>query len=392
MVGWQGGVGRAVLALLAHHPRGRALAAHRDLLLVDAEPGALGETSLPIEVLPAQRIGDQAALHRLIVETGAHELIDLAGLDWQACLAACGALGVDSLGTSLERWAPPSRAGLLDDAWQLAPGRRPVVTRGSHVLATGMNPGCVNALVDTAMRELVARTGVADKAALDIGAIHVTERDTTDCDVDGDGFASSWSPVHCQAELLAACAPWVDRGEPRSADHEPWQSRYRVRCGDAIIEGNVVPHDEIVTLSWRYPEVELAYIVELPPRARRWLHADPRSAAASVRMWPPHTGPVRGRDVVGVLLCSRRHGELWCGFDTDCATAAAFGTNATLLQVAAGVIAGWHRLGERAGVHVIEELDTAAFVDDVAAILGPWQVVHDASAPFTALADRRCSP
>lgn len=389
MVGWRGGVGQAVLALLERHPIGRALAERRTLVLLDAEPAPGTAPVGNVEVLPAARLGSAEQLREVLVAARADELVDVAGLDWRACLSVCGELGIDSLGTSLERWDGSAREDLLDDAWQLAPGRRPNAAGGSHVLAAGMNPGCVNALVDVALAEFARRSGVVGLDALEIGAIYITERDTTDCDAPGDGFASSWSPRHCLTELLTGPAPWIDRGQTRHADHAPWAARYRVRCGDAVIDGALVPHDEVVTLSWRHPGAEVAYLVELPPRAHRWLEASPRPDAPAVRMWPPHTPEVRGRDVVGVLLCSRRFGELWCGFDTECAQAAAYGTNATLLQVAAGVLAGWNRVGERPGAHVIEELDTEAFVDDVSAILGPWQVHHDRAARFTPLPDRR---
>jgi hypothetical protein len=58
------------------------------------------------------------------------------------------------------------------------------------------------------------------------------------------------------------------------------------------------------------------------------------------------------------------------GFDTDVATGLRFGTNATLLQVAAGVIAGWSQLGRTRGVHFVEDLDPREFVRDVSELLG----------------------
>jgi homospermidine synthase len=392
VIGWRGGVGRAVLGLLSQHPRGRALADTRTFVLVDDDaraPAPRTAEALRIERTVTQHVGDEAALRRLLVDLQADELIDLAGLDWRASLRVCTELGVDSLGTSLERWDAPSDRDLLADAAELAPGLRPDALRGHHVLAAGMNPGCVNALVDTAARELAVRTG-RDVASLGIAAIYVTEHDTTDCDDDADGLATSWSPACCRMELLTPRAAWVDRGRVRATDHAPWQAQYRVRCGDAIIDGHLVPHDEVVTLSWRWPDVELAYLVRLPERTRAWLDAQPRPTGPDLRMWPPHATAVRGRDVVGVLVCTREQGELWCGFDTDAVAAARFDTNATLLQVAAGVVAGWHRLGDGTGVHFIEELDTAAVVADASAIIGPPKIVHDSAAPFRPLPSRRC--
>lgn len=88
-----------------------------------------------------------------------------------------------------------------------------------------------------------------------------------------------------------------------------------------------------------------------------------------------------GADRVGVLLCSRRFGELWMGFDTQMETGLAYGTNATQLQVAAGVLSGWSQLGRQKGIHFVEDLDHGAFMDTASEILGPPLVVHDEHAP-----------
>ena len=66
-----------------------------------------------------------------------------------------------------------------------------------------------------------------------------------------------------------------------------------------------------------------------------------------------------------------------------------FGTNATQLQVAAGVIAGWSQLGRTRGIHFVEDLDPRQFMRTIAEVLGPPIVVHDRSALPISLADRR---
>ena len=89
-----------------------------------------------------------------------------------------------------------------------------------------------------------------------------------------------------------------------------------------------------------------------------------------------------------MLLCSRRYGELWVGFDTDVETGARFGTNATELQVATGVLAGLGQLGLRKGILFVEDLDWSRFLGVTTQVLGEPIVVHDAKAPVRLLAER----
>jgi homospermidine synthase len=90
-----------------------------------------------------------------------------------------------------------------------------------------------------------------------------------------------------------------------------------------------------------------------------------------------------------VLLCSRDHGELWLGFHNDIRDGLRWGTNATELQAAAGVLAGWSRLGERQGVHVVEDLDWRAYLGVVESVLGTMQIHHDRAARPRTLSERR---
>ncbi|MBX7080658.1 MAG: homospermidine synthase [Nannocystaceae bacterium] len=387
LVGHRGGVGSAVMALLARGPARFEPLRRRELLLLDAVEGdapALGTA------LPSQQLDSREQLAALVQTHAIDELVDVAGLDWCDALAAMA--GRSYLCTSLERWHGPPRIDLLADARALV--ETPPAIAGAHVLGAGMNPGCVNALVDHAMAELAARVGMAPTAAaLALYAVLVTEHDETRAEPDpahddADGCAATWSPRSCAEELGVPRTQWIDRGAVRWADHAPWQAEYRARCGDELIAGYVVPHDELVTLGARLPGVELAYVYRPAAATRRWLARGARPGRAG-RLWPPHVAGTVGRDRVGVLLCSRRFGELWCGFETDCADAAAWGTNATLLQVAAGVLAGWLQLDEIEGVRTVEALDTVRYVDDVAAVLGAVRCVHDPSAAPAPLPSRR---
>lgn len=409
VVGFRGGVGQALLGLWTHHPALAALRARTGtLLLVDAEDGPPADAP-STRTLPAFAVRSAGDLAELLRAHPVATVIDLAELGTFDCIDACAHAGASYVSTSLELWPPhedePPPAddlalgdgGVLEQARRLLPAHRPIPSAGSHLVGTGMNPGVVNVLARAALASFAARAGVAAEAeALALYAILVTEEDTTtrsgDLVDDTGRFAITWRPRSCLEELYEPAAAYVREGRRVALPHAPTAASYRARCGDHIIEGLVVPHEELVTLGHRFPALELAFVYRLPPAARRFLASPPPGdpmACPTARLYPPHATALQGRDRVGVLLCSRRFGELWLGYDTAVEQGLRYGTNATELQVAAGVLAGWEQLGRVAGVHTVEELDGERYLAHVSALLGPPVVVHDPHAPVTPLPARR---
>ncbi|GAO03446.1 homospermidine synthase [Anaeromyxobacter sp. PSR-1] len=398
LVGAAGGVARALLSVLASTPLGRALAARLDaLLLVDARPLPPGPLPPVAQPLPPAAIRNADDLARLVRDHGVDQVVDLSSLDTMDAIRACDATGASYLDTSLEHWP-----GQAPGAWEslvlrAMPPARPALRRGSFLVGSGMNPGVVNALVFAGIEAFARRAGVAPTPEeLRLHAVLFTEEDTT---VEAMGapppgaFPMTWSPLHCLEELLLDDAIAVRRGELVRLGHRPCDAWYRARCGDRVVEGFVVPHEEVLTLAERLPGQELAFVYRLPPAARAALATAPQRVRPAAwplhRMYPPHRTALRGRDRVGVLLCSLRFGELWIGYDVGAAAAGRLGTGATQLQVAAGVAAGWAQLGRRRGLHFVEDLDWREHLARVDALLGRALVVHDPHAPPRTLAERR---
>jgi homospermidine synthase len=334
-------------------------------------------------------------LMRLVRENHITEVVDLSSIDTRDCASACDAERTHFLCTSVEEW--PGQVSIPTDAAisRLLPPLRPHLENASHLVGTGANPGIVNALVFAALQAFADRIGVGASAAeLDLYAALITEEDTTADSSQSestDVFAMTWSPQHCLEELCEPRAFAARAGRIEDLGHRPTERWYRARCGESVIEGMAVPHEEIVTLARRFPTLEIAFLYRIPLAARRALatHSSRNPGAWSTRrLYPPFTGSIAGEDRVGVLLCSRRFGELWMGFRTDVAAGLALGTNATQLQVAAGVLAGWSQIGTRSGILFVEDLDWHAYLDTAIEVLGAPIVVHDAGAPPMLLEDR----
>jgi homospermidine synthase len=397
IVGCHGGVGTAVLSLLEHSDPGRELRQRLDaVLLVDRRPRpgpvALKEGFL----LPPTRIASGNDLSRLIREHRITRVVDLSSVDTLDCTRACDEWGSDFLCTSVEEWPGQSPVPTYEAIARLIPPRRPALVRRSHLVGSGANPGIVNALVFAAMERFADLVGVSPTVrALDLHSVLITEQDTTveaGYSKSSAVFPMTWSPLHCLEELFEENAFAARGGKTASLGHGPTAELYRARCYDRHILGMAVPHEEIATLARLFPSVEIAFLYRLPPAARRALAAHPDRLVAEAwsthRLYPPWAQALTGQDRVGVLLCSRRFGELWLGFVTDMAAGLRLGTNATQLQVAAGVLAGWSQLGRRKGIHFVEDLDWREYLNVVSSVLGPPVMIHDAGAPAMWLADR----
>ncbi|HEY0838712.1 MAG TPA: homospermidine synthase [Vulgatibacter sp.] len=397
IIGANGGVGRAVVSLLRKSaPGSRLLSGIDELFLADREPVDTADLPANCQVLPPVTVDSPGALERLVREYRLTQVVDLSSIDTIDATRICDEAGANFLCTSIEEW-PGAASTPTDEAIaRLKPPHRPELPNRRHLVGSGANPGIVNALVFAAMEEFARRVGVEPTIeALELHSILVTEEDTTrepGVRYDDDVFPMTWSPAHCLEELFEPRAFVARQGAVVDLPHRPTERTYRVRCGDRLIDGMVVPHEETKTLAWGLAGVEFAFVYRIPDAARRALSRNPSWDANSPwrhhRLVPPASNVLEGEDRVGVLLCSRRFGELWLGFSTDVEKGLPYGTNATQLQVAAGVLAGWMQLSGTPGIHFVEDLDRRRFLDVAAEILGRPVVFHDRAAPALMLEER----
>lgn len=403
MLGAAGGVAGATLALLDRHPLGRALLPRgTELLLLDGD-GSQPHVPMPrgARWLPATTISQAHELAEICVEHRVTQVIELAAVDTWDCLEACAAVGASFLTTTFDTWEGTEQFD-PDDSFCMLRARGlfspPDVDAGTHLVCMGMNPGLVNLLVAAGLRELAERSGrPASLEALGVHAILFTEIDQTtvvDIPLDPSRFAASWSPEGCLDEILEPHAMINIAGDLTRLDHPPHRARYRGRCGEQEILGYLVPHEELVSLGAMYPTVELAYLYRMPPAGEAALVAAPERLPtqwATERLYPPeHGDDLRGFNRIGALICTRSLGELWIGWETPVELGRRYSSNATLLQVAAGVIAGW-TLAQRLepGIWLPEELDSRRALGLAGEILGAPKVVWDREAPTLGVLDRR---
>lgn len=402
IVGAFGGVGKAVLSLLKNTQSGQELQTYfKNIYLLDKRSMPhLSPFEAPFSVLPPVKIENAEQLKSILVEYQITHLIDLSSLDTQACAQVCEEVKVDFLCTSVEEWPSLAPTTPTDEsiAALLDPEIKKTSFRQSHLVGSGANPGIVNALAFAGIDEFKKITNVKDIKNLKLHSILITEIDTTEELNIRDGsrteeFVMTWSPVHCLEEMFETRSFFVNSGVVQDLKHRPTEHYYKVRCGEDIIEGMVVPHEETYTLSLAIPDVDIAFVYRLPDRPR--LQIEEGSSLKSFEdipkrvLRPPYSTELRGEDRLGVLLCSEEFGELWIGYKTSVDKGLSFGTNATQLQVAAGVVAGLKQLGSVKGFHFVENLNGDEFLSSVEEILGDKVIVYDPNALCVKLSERK---
>ena len=368
IVGWRGGVGTALLGLLGGHPAGRRISDGLDDI-----------------VLPGGRI-EAEDLDRLIREQGITQVIEVADVDTLEFSKVCAKHGCDHVTATIQTGEEDTMPA-VKRVFEAVKAEK-----GSQLLGSGMNPGVVNALVLAGMEELEKRAGTKP----DVHAIYITEQDTTRRSKgpapSDDVFEITWSPIHALGELLEKQASYFSDGEHRCFEHQPHRALYNVRCGPEVVDAMLTPHEEVVTLGTRFAPVECAFLYAIPKQAADALRAfpdrDPEEWKTK-KLYHPHEIDLEGHDRVGVLICSRQHGELWIGFHNEQRDGARWGTNATELQAASGILAGWSSLRQKRGLHVVEDVDWRAYLRVVESVLGEMRIHHDATAAPRWLAQRR---
>ena len=235
---------------------------------------------------------------------------------------------------------------------------RPVATRCPHVVASGMNPGALNAMAE----EIIAEYSQPD-------AICYWEYDDT---IPRDGVLAGPSTTWSQGEAGDEMAEdWtfevVEEGTVvLHEDALSWNPQSFQSCGVPVKEFGIpedadamlIGHEECVYMGWRH-DTASKFVYGFHPENMKLI----RAAGYG---WRPHLltnqekMPLVGRDIVGVA-CRYVEDDSWVGCYCELANTPEVppDTNATCLLVAAGVVASALHLARgtmKPGIYLTHEV------------------------------------
>lgn len=381
-----GGIGSAFLNILAVNDISASIIPHgTHLLVVDRRDDIPISDRLKekyvVSSLPGLDITKSADLETLLVEHGIDVLIEVADVETIQFIKVCTKLGVLYLNSGYGVWPQVyedehPRCLMLVRAMEI---RSQITNNGFHggvIMGSGMNPGIVNALVETGIQRLADLNCVEKKELVaDLKYIIFTEEDTTaipESTFNHSEFPITWNPQHAYSEFTESSTGYFSLGKVKWIESKPLDCRFDVICNDKIITGMLVPHEEVVTIGEKYPNITSGFIYCIPPVSLSRLPTVRNLKWIKPMLLVPRNYELEGYDTVGVLLQSQRFGSYWLGFKNYHHEAIRYDTNATLMQVAAGVLAGASLLMKQfSRISVVEDLDYQAYLDIACKILGP---------------------
>ena len=235
---------------------------------------------------------------------------------------------------------------------------RPAATKCGHVVASGMNPGALNAMAE----EVIAAYEQPD------AIVYWEYDDTIPCDGKLQGPSTTWSQGESGDEMTE---DWtfevIEEGTVLlHEDSMSWHPQTYETCGvpmkhlqiPAGADALLVGHEECVYMGWRH-DTAVKFVYGFHPENMRLM----REAGYG---WKPFLllqndeKPLIGRDRVGVA-CRYIDDDSWVGYycDLENTPETPLDTNATCILVAAGIMASATLLVQgkvKPGVHLTHEV------------------------------------
>lgn len=343
--------------------------------------------------------------------------IDLANkVDTFDILTWCQKYGIRYLNTALNVWPTPENISFHQLYKKLQNFPKKIARSPTAIIAHGANPGLISSFVKQALCDMAQEALITNPDnsklqnalysqefaqlahLLDIKVIHITEKDTQTINRPflAEEFLNTWSTV----EFIEEC---LTRAEFAWGTHES-EIPDNARIEDGIIffkdkafclqadswipyenfSGMVIPHDETFTIAdylslknehnYLY-RPSVLFIYDPCPAAKKSLHTFARQTTKPEKKYVIKHEIIDGTDKLGCLLLSPQ-GAWWTGSLVSIHESNRIlpGHNATVLQVAAGVLAGLQFLLENPqnGICFPEQLDHTRILAQAKPYLGEF--------------------
>lgn len=387
LIGAAGGVGQALIGLFCRHNIGLDfIKTFESVILIDASmPSSfnmINELPVPFSCEWYESIDSKQTLNRLIERYCPALIIEAADIETRDFIEVCCERNVDFIcsgyGINPDTYTntpDDPRTSILYRAQELLSQNHNYSPRLSKCLVgCGMNPGVVNAIVVDIVSKLYGN--MEDIVKDSVAKITFVEHETfTEASPSKNSMVMTWNPLHAFWEFTEKDTGYCINGKPIKIERSPCHTIEKAPMEHSNIAGMVVPHEEVVTISSLFPSAEVKFVYSIPERIIEYLKNSCHLEIPEchhLEKWPQS-----GYDYVGVYLELTDGRSYWSGYKNYHSEGKEFNTNATLLQVASGILAGAICLENKApGIHLVEDLDCNHYLKIVDFILGERRILN----------------
>ncbi|MCM3631252.1 saccharopine dehydrogenase NADP-binding domain-containing protein [Paenibacillus glycanilyticus] len=348
ILGSGGGVAKSVLAILdkafqdPNDPL-HSFIGQMDLHLVDKKQKDKSYYKLFIPhvgfTLHQFDLGNMNRFRQHLADTKTTVVIDVSWADTVEMLQCCDELGVMYINTALENTMVDEREELegftLLERYRIFEENRGRFTRVKAIIGSGMNPGVVQWMAISLMKQLPGE--------LPLGCYIVEQDDSFYADpskAQKKTVYSTWSPECFLDEAILNYPMLMKQHMPMFMYNDVYELEFKVALGGKQFYGCLMPHEEVITLGVAF-NMECGFIYRVNEYTTEVIKAN-LTNANDLWNWKhqvldPLDGELNGSDLVGVLLVYKDKERYMYNVMSNKEVFAEYKTNATYFQVACGI-------------------------------------------------------
>jgi homospermidine synthase len=327
-------------------------------------------------------------LHARLQKEAFDAVIDLAPtFDKRKSVTLCDEAGVSLINSTMVDW----REDIHIAAYNFL-DNRPQAARRPHIVASGMNPGALNAMAEDIIRQTEQPDAI----------VYWEYDDTMPACGKYRGPSITWCPSESTAEIVE---DWnfevLEEGTVLlHEDAMDWPLQGLGKCGvpmDLVpvpqgAEGFLIGHEECIYMGWRH-DTAVKFVYGFHPENMRLIRAAGYDVEPELLLRRPEEELI-GRDIVGVAC---RFEDEWRGQYCllENSPAIPLDTNATCALVAAGVAAAAMVLADsepKPGVYLTHELKDYLRAFQTLAHVHEYELIDGASRRILPAVAPACPP
>lgn len=272
-------------------------------------------------------------------ETNTSIVLDISFGDTVDMLKCCNALGIIYINSALESVSVDENEAFvgfpLQERYKIFESHRDEFQNTSAIVCSGMNPGVVQWMAIDLMKKYPNKQPKA---------CYIVENDTSFFEdeklADKNTIYTTWYPEGFLDEAINSYPTFMKKHNSLFLYNEVYELEFKVTLGENQFYGCLMPHEEAITLGKMF-DMETGFIYKINDHTTNLIKSNLNNIydlwKKPMKVLDPEVAPLKGEDSVGILLVFEDSEAYMYNPLNNKDTYKKYKTNATYLQVAAGV-------------------------------------------------------